>query len=146
MRGAPPNHGVTQGALGTVVGELKTWDGDEAPQVGIRRQKQTAGCRSKRRRDSQSQREPVPDLSLDGRKLGQEVEVRQSAIAHACPSPQQVFGLEFQVLAHRIGIAAAVEDLLKIAQQMSPAVLAIFQPGVGTAPVSTGDALVMDAR
>jgi hypothetical protein len=42
MRGAAPNYGVTQRAFGTVVGGLKTRDRDEAPQVGIGRQQETA--------------------------------------------------------------------------------------------------------
>ncbi len=56
MRGTPPNHRVTQGAFGTVVGGLKAWNGDEAPEVGVSRQEQTTRRCGTRRGSGQTPR------------------------------------------------------------------------------------------
>ena len=57
MRSAPPDHRVTQGAFGAVVGWFETGDGDEAPEVRIGSQEQTTRGRGMQRGGGQSQRE-----------------------------------------------------------------------------------------
>lgn len=91
---------------------------------------------------SQSSRQPVSELSLDGWKLSEAFKVIQGPIPHTRPAHQEVFCLALQVPTDAMRITAAFEDFLEIAHQMAPAQRATFEPGVGTATIGVHNSTI----
>ncbi len=138
MRGAPPDDRMAQGTLGGVVGGFDTRAGDETPQRLVQGQQMAAGFSRALTIAQNALSEPKADVALDGRELGQEVGTRERSVPHARPEGQQIFGLQLQVVADDVGLAAPLQDFLEVAQQMAPAHLTLAGREPVVAAVAVG--------
>ncbi len=97
-------------SLGSVVGRFDARRGHEAP-AGVVQSQQVAthiGSVGAGAQDALGQ--PITDMTLNGREFGQERRVWQGSIPHPSPQDQQVFVLEFEVVADGVGLVAPLQD------------------------------------
>ncbi len=72
MRRATPDDGMAEGPLSSIVGRFDARDGNERPECRIQRDQATASFGGTVIGTEQALGQPMAELTLNGRELGQE--------------------------------------------------------------------------